>query len=115
MVLHPQNRVLPTQLLQLFGLFPGGKGVDHLVQIAVHDLFQIVDGQADAVVGAAILREVVGADLLAAVAGAHLPLTLGVDGVLLLLLLLHKQPAAQDLQRLILVLELAALEVLLMC
>ena len=60
-------------------------------------------------VGPAILREVVGADLLAAVAGAHLPLTLGVDGVLLLLLLLRKQPAAQDLQCLILVLELTAL------
>ena len=108
-ILRLLNRRLSTQLLQLFGLLAGGKGVDHLVQIAVHDLFQIVDGQADAVVGAAVLRKVVGADLLAAVAGAHLPLTLGVDGVLLLLLLLRKQAAAQDLQRLILVLELAAL------
>ena len=57
MVLHPQNRVLPAQLLQLFGLLPGGKGIDHFIQIAVHDLFQIVDGQPDAMVGAAILRE----------------------------------------------------------
>ncbi len=32
----------------------------------------VVDGQADAVVGDAVLREVVGADLLAAVAGADL-------------------------------------------
>ena len=68
-----------------------------------------MDGQADAVVGAAVLRKVVGADLLAAVAGAHLPLTLGVDGILLFLLLLCKEAAAQDLQRLILVLELTAL------
>ena len=58
-ILHLLNRRLSTQLLQLFGLLAGGKGVDHLVQITVHDLFQIVDGQADAVVGAAILREVV--------------------------------------------------------
>ena len=65
--------------------------------------------QADAVVGAAVLREIVGADLLAAVPGAHLPLPLGVDGVLLFLLLLGQQAAAQDLQGLILVLELAAL------
>ena len=109
MVLHPQNRVLPAQPLQLFGLLAGGKGVDYLIQIAVHDLFQIMDGQADAVVGAAILWEVVGANLLAAVAGAHLPLTLGVYGILLFLLLLCKEAAAQDLQRLILVLELTAL------
>lgn len=71
--MHPQNRGLPAQPLQLFGLLMGGKSIDHLIQIAIHDLFQIMDGQADAVVGAAILREVVGADLLAAVAGAHLP------------------------------------------
>ena len=73
MVLHPQNRVLPAQPLQLFSLLAGGKGVNDLVQIAVHDLFQIVDGQADAVVGAAVLRKVVGADLLTAVAGATCP------------------------------------------
>ena len=42
--------------------------------------------QADPVVGAAVLREVIGTDLLAAVAGAHLPLTLRIDGVLLLFL-----------------------------
>ena len=51
----------------------GCQCINDLVQISVHDLIQIVDRQADAVVGAAILREVVGADLLAAVAGAHLP------------------------------------------
>ena len=89
MVLHPQNRVLPAQPLQLFSLLAGGKGIDYLVQIAVHDLFQIVDGQPDAMVGAAVLREVIGADLLTAVAGAHLPLTLGVDGILLFLLFLR--------------------------
>ena len=64
---------LLVELLQLFGLFAGGQCVDQLVQIAVHDLGKIVHGQADAVIGAAVLREVVGADLFAAVAGATCP------------------------------------------
>ena len=46
--------MLFVELLQFFGLFPGGKRIDHIVQIAVHDLIQIVHGQADAVVGAAV-------------------------------------------------------------
>ena len=44
----------------------GCQCINDLVQISVHDLIQIVDRQADAVVGAAILREVVSPDLLAA-------------------------------------------------
>ena len=101
--------ILQIEFLQLFRLFAGGKGVDDLIEVAVQDLCKVVHRQADAVVGAAVLREVVGADLLAAVAGAHLPLPLGVDGVLLFLLLLGQQAAAQDLQCLVLVLKLAAL------
>ena len=62
--------------------------IDDLIQIAVHDLVQIMDRQANAVVRAAVLREVVGADLFAPVAGTHLPLPVGIDGVLLLFLLL---------------------------
>ena len=75
--------VLQIKLLQLFRLFAGSKGVDDLIEVAVQDLCKVVHRQADAVVGAAVLREIVGADLLAAVTGAHLPLPLGVDGVLL--------------------------------
>ena len=44
--------------------------------------------QADPVVGAAVLREVIGAYLLATVPCSHLTGAVGVDGVLLLLLLL---------------------------
>ena len=39
--------------------------LDDDVEVAVHDVGEVVDGQADAVVGDAVLREVVGADLLA--------------------------------------------------
>ena len=59
--------------MQLFGLFAGGQCVDQLVQIAVHDLGKIVHGQADAVVGAAVLREVVGADLFNNVITTYVP------------------------------------------
>ena len=51
----------------------GCQCINDLVQISVHDLFQIVDGQADAVVGAAILREVVGADLFNNVITTYVP------------------------------------------
>ena len=39
-----------------------------LVHIAVQELIQLVDGPLDAVIGHAILREIVGADALRAVA-----------------------------------------------
>ncbi len=61
----------------------GCQCINDLVQISVHDLIQIVDRQADAVVGAAILREVVSPDLLAAITGSHLPRAVGIDGILL--------------------------------
>ena len=95
--------------MQFLGLLTGGEGVDDVVQIAVHDLVEIVYRQADPVVGAAVLREVIGAYLLAAIPCSHLTGAVSVDGVLLLLLLLGQQAAAQDLQSLVLVLELAAL------
>src|SRR5687768_3111396 len=43
---------------------------DHVAQVAFHDGQQLVQGQVDAVVGEASLREVVGADAVAAVARA---------------------------------------------
>ena len=61
--------VLQIEFLQLFRLFAGSKGVDDLIEVAVQDLCKVVHRQADAVVGAAVLREIVGADLLAAVTG----------------------------------------------
>ena len=85
----------------------GCKSINDLVQIAIHDLIQIVDGQANAVIRAAVLREIVGADLFAPVTSAHLPLTVRIDGILLLFLFLRQQPAAENFEGLILVLELA--------
>src|SRR5581483_6344620 len=46
--------------------------IDQRIQPAVEYLRQVVHRQPDAVVGHAILREVIGADLFAAVATAHL-------------------------------------------
>jgi len=50
----------------------GDEGVDRGLEHALHHHAELVVGEADAVVGEAVLREVVGADLLAAVAGADL-------------------------------------------
>ena len=47
--------------------------VDEVVQAALQDALERVDRQADPVVGHAVLREVVGANLLRAVARPHLP------------------------------------------
>ena len=55
----------------------GGQRVDELVQLAHHDPVDLVQRQIDAVVGHAALREIVGADALAAVAGADLGLAVG--------------------------------------
>jgi len=64
---------LPARFLQRLGLEVGAQAVDDVLQIAVEDAGQVVLGQPDAVVGQAVLREVVGANLLRAVAGADLP------------------------------------------
>jgi len=45
------------------------QGVEHLVDFPQHEAVEIVDRQADAVVGDAALREIVGADLGTAIAG----------------------------------------------
>ena len=60
--------------------------VGHRLQVAGDDLVEVVQREADAVVGEAVLREVVGANPLAAVAGADERLALGGPlGVFLLL------------------------------
>src|SRR5581483_11864444 len=72
--------------LQALGLLGGGESVDQLVEVALHHRRQPVQGEADPVVGDARLREVVGADALAPLAGAHLTPAVGGDGGGLLLL-----------------------------
>src|SRR6266851_193424 len=63
---------------ELGGAVGGGQGVDDLVErLARHDLVDLVERQADAMVGHPALREVVGADPLGAVAAANLALAIG--------------------------------------
>src|SRR3954449_7927785 len=61
--------ILPRlhRLAQLLGLEVADERFEEDVQIAVHDVGQIVDGEADAVVRDAVLRKVIGADFLGAV------------------------------------------------
>src|SRR4051794_8404605 len=60
-----------AQARQLLGLVLRGERAGDLVQIAAHDLVDLVQGEVDAMVGHAALREVVRADAIAAVARAH--------------------------------------------
>src|SRR6266545_2141532 len=69
-VIGSDGRAVLGLLLQLFGLVVGGERFHDHVQFSVHDEVELMQGEADAVVGHAILRKVVGADLLAAVARA---------------------------------------------
>ena len=62
--------------MQLFRLVGGDEGVDEFVEGAVHDAVDLIERQADAVVGDAALGEVVGADLLAAVANLIVAVTI---------------------------------------
>ena len=76
---------------------PGSSGqrVDDRVELAVHHEIELVQGEADAMIGDAVLREVVGADLLAAVAGAHHAAALGAERRLLLFELHLIEPRTQ--------------------
>ena len=87
----------------------GLEGVDDLVELAFHDRVEGVEGQVDAVVGQAVLREIVGADALGAVAGADLRLAFGGQLVVLLLALEGQQPGAEDAHGLVVVAVLRAL------
>src|SRR5450432_209612 len=70
-------------LLKFFRLVVRGERLDQRLNFPVHHLLELVDGEADAVVGKPVLREIVGADFLAAVAGAdHCFALLGQRGLL---------------------------------
>src|SRR5664279_6204181 len=58
-------------LLHLFALVVSDEGVEDGVHLALHDEIELMQRQPDAVIADAILREVVSADLLAAVARTH--------------------------------------------
>src|SRR5258706_9937101 len=61
---------------KLLGLVLGGERRGDLREVAVHDVLDLVEGQVDAVVGHASLREVVGADAVGAVPRADQALPL---------------------------------------
>src|SRR5262249_43569592 len=83
--------------------------LDQFAQVAGDDGVQLVQAQLDPVVGDPVLREVVGADLLAAVARADLRLPLLRPRVVELLLLPLVRAAAGDAHGPVEVLVLAAL------
>src|SRR5881409_656808 len=83
--------------------------VDHVVEVAVQHLGEVVHGVMNAMIGDAILGEVVGPDLLGSVPGAHLGPALAGAGRFLLGDHLVEQARAQHLHRPDLVLELALL------
>ena len=64
-------------MLQFFFPVCQNQRLDHAVQVAVQHTLQITQRQADAVIGHAVLREVVGAYLFAAVTAADLALAAG--------------------------------------
>src|SRR5580700_2040749 len=79
---EPPSKVGPkADRLPLEGAIPvlehlGLLGIDHglpqFIAIAVHEAVEAVPGEADAVVGDAVLREIVGADAVGTVATADL-------------------------------------------
>ena len=82
-------------LFEFLRLEVGGQRLDERLQLAFHHLIQLMQREADAVIRNAILREIIGADLLAAVAGAHHAAPLRADFFLLLLELHLVEPRTQ--------------------
>ena len=97
-VVPPRFRDEATKLGELinrtWNKFLRGQLVNKGIEFAVQHVGQLIQGQADAMVGDAVLGEIVGADLLAALPGAHLgPPRLGhLRGLLLTLLLVEPGP-----------------------
>ena len=94
---------------QPFGLVGRDQRIDEAVEVAVEDRRQVVQVHADAVVGDAVLREVVGPDLLRPIARADHRAPRGGLRLVRLALLHLEQAGAQHGHRLGLVLVLALL------
>jgi len=104
---QPLHRSEPRRLVL------GEEGVDDFVEgFAAHHFVDLVERQADAVVGDAALREVVGADALRTVAAADLALAVGGAGSLARPPLHVVNARAQHFERLRLVLVLRFLVLL---
>src|SRR5229473_7604394 len=87
-----RHRALPLQSRRLI---VRAQGFNQRLQLPVHHFGQLMNGQPDAMVGHAVLGEVVGADLLAAVAASDHGLALFGQGFLLLLHFDFVQPRTQ--------------------
>src|SRR3984885_14646511 len=96
-------------LSQLFGLVLLVQGRDQLVEVAVHDIIELVQCQVDAVVGDAALGKIIGANAFGPVPGSDLKLTrLRLLG-LLLFALAGEEPRPEERERTRSVLVLRAL------
>ena len=82
-------------VFELFRLVVRDERVNNWLQLAVHDLAELMQRQSDAVISYAILREVVGADFLAAIAAADHGFALFGQRLLLLLHLHFVEAGAQ--------------------
>src|SRR5579859_3748193 len=83
-------------LLQTLGFVVAHQGVDQRTELSFHDVRQLVESQADAVIRHAVLRKIVGADFFGAVAGSDLAAALRANGGLLLLEFLFVEASTQN-------------------
>ena len=83
-------------LFEAFGFVVSHEAIDEGSELAIHDFGELVDGQADAVIGDAVLRIIVRANFLGAVTGFDLAAALGADGGLLLFEFHFVETRAQD-------------------
>ena len=84
---------LPHSRLQLLGLVGGGYGIDDVLEVALQYALEVMDGQADTVIGNSTLGKIVGSNLLRAVACAYLR-TAGIGHLLELTLAFLVQEAS---------------------
>ena len=91
--LHPSGNSRFLQPLLEIGVL---EGRNHFVQVAFHDAVEIVEGQADPMIGDAVLRKVIGANLFFAAAGSDLAFAVSRIFRLFLALFVLEQASAQD-------------------
>ena len=84
------------RFLQTFRHVGGLQRVDQSVEIAVHHAIEIIKRQTDAMIGHAVLREIVSANFFFAAAGADLAAALGAVFFGFLALFSLQQTRTQD-------------------
>ena len=57
-------------LLQLLRLIMGRERLDQRLELAIHHLFELMNGEPDAMIGQPVLREIISTNLFATVSGA---------------------------------------------